>query len=104
MSSADLERLPSRVRAMRGNMHVRAAASEIGISPTTLGKIERGGLPSRTILVKLARWLGESESGLFELAKLDASARPRIRFAPDLAERIIEANERVQAIEARGHE
>ena len=42
------EGLPSRVRDRRGNMHVRAAASETGISPTTLLKIERGGLPSPT--------------------------------------------------------
>ena len=104
MNSADLERLLSKVRSARRNMHVRAAASEIGISPTTLGKIERGGLPSRTTLVKLARWLGESESGLFQIADLDASANPRIRFAPDLAERIIAANKKVQALDARGHE
>ena len=40
------EGLPSRLRVRRGNMHVRAAAAEIGISPTTLLKIECGGVPS----------------------------------------------------------
>lgn len=39
-----LEALQSRMRARRGNMHVRAAAFEIGISPTTtLVKIKKGG-------------------------------------------------------------
>ena len=99
-----MDGLPSRLRDRRGNMHVRAAASEIGISPTTLVKIERGGEPSMKTLVKLRRWLGEFESGLFEIAELDAATRPRIRFAADLAERIIEAAERIQGIDARGHE
>ena len=46
-----MEGLPSRLRNRRGNMHLRAAAG-IGISPTTLVKIERGGEPSMPTLRK----------------------------------------------------
>ena len=80
MNSAGPESLPSKVRAARGNMHVRAAASEIGIGPTTLLKIEKGGLPSRPTLVKLARWLGESESGLLGPSQQRYMARHKVNF------------------------
>ena len=38
------------------------------------------------------------------IAEPDAAADPRIRFAADLAERIIDASERVQALDLRGHQ
>ena len=94
-----MEGLSSKVRDRRGNMHVWACAAEIGISPKTLHKIETGGLPSRPTLVKLRRWLGESESRLFQIDMLDA-AKPRMLFPRDFAERIIEAAERSRGIDA----
>ena len=46
----------------RGNMGVRAAAAEIGISPTTLTRIEKGHVPDVATLDKLSAWLGEESS------------------------------------------
>ena len=40
------------------NQGVRAAAREIGISPTTLSKIENGHLPDSETLKKVLKWLG----------------------------------------------
>ena len=61
------------VRA-RGSMGVRAAAREIGISPTTLSKIENGHIPDQTTLKKVCEWIGE------DVAKFTAMGGLQIAF------------------------
>lgn len=53
------ERLAPLLIRTRGNMGVRAAAREIGISPTTLCRVERGHVPDRKTLDKVCEWIGE---------------------------------------------
>ena len=44
-------------RETRGHRGIRAAAREIGVSPTTLSRIERGFPPSMKTYKKLQEWL-----------------------------------------------
>jgi len=53
------ENLASLVLQTRGSMGIRAAAKEIGISPTTLSRIERGHIPDIKTLDKVCAWIGE---------------------------------------------
>ena len=50
--------LGHKVGRKRGSMGIRAAAVEIGISPATLSRIERGHLPDSRTLGKVCVWLG----------------------------------------------
>lgn len=52
------EALGQMVVRKRGSMGIRAAAQEIGISPATLSRIERGHLPDSRTLGKICEWLG----------------------------------------------
>jgi transcriptional regulator with XRE-family HTH domain len=54
-----IEELGGLVRRRKGSMGVRAAAAEIGVSPTTLSRIENGHIPDMQTLEKVCRWIGE---------------------------------------------
>ena len=56
----ELKDLAVRVAQTRGNLGIRAAANEIGISPTTLSKVERGHIPDMKTLEKICNWIGET--------------------------------------------
>ncbi len=51
-------------------MGVRATAAEIGISPTTLSRIERGHIPDVGTLEKVSAWLGEEAEKFVGVAGL----------------------------------
>ncbi len=76
MDHDDLGRL---VLKRRGNMGIRAAAKEIGISPTTLSKIERGHIPDQKTLETVCQWLGEKPAQFTAISKL------QIAFKADVA-------------------
>jgi transcriptional regulator with XRE-family HTH domain len=50
--------LGDRVRAKRRskNLSIRQAAEEVGVSAPTISRVERGHLPERENLLRLARW------------------------------------------------
>ena len=54
-----LEHLGRRVLQHRGELGIRAAAKQIGISHATLSRIERGHLPDLENYQKICVWLGE---------------------------------------------
>lgn len=58
MVKVTLTQLGSRAKSKRGDVGVRATAAEIGISPATLSRIERGHTPDLETFAKLCRWLG----------------------------------------------
>jgi transcriptional regulator with XRE-family HTH domain len=53
-----LEDLGRQLREKRGELGIRAAAKEIGISHATLSRVERGHLPDLENYQKICRWLG----------------------------------------------
>lgn len=58
------EALGQMVARKRGSMGIRAAAQEIGVSPATLSRVERGHLPDSRTLGKICEWL-EVDPGVF---------------------------------------
>jgi len=57
MQHMSLENLGRRVAAKRGKNGIRAAAKEIGVSPSTLSRIENGHLPDLETFKKICDWL-----------------------------------------------
>lgn len=53
-----LDRIGRFALEKRAGMGVRAAAKEIGISPATLSRVERGHLPDLETFRKICAWLG----------------------------------------------
>lgn len=89
-------------------MGVRAAASEIGISPSTLSRIEKGHVPDVGTLDKVCEWLGEEPAKFTGIGNLQIAFKNRKavppRTAKALAKLIEKASEQFATeIEARGH-
>lgn len=57
MSKLTLSHLGQMLRKKRGPRGVREVAKEIGISPATLSRVERGNQPDLTTFPKICRWL-----------------------------------------------
>lgn len=57
MARRTLEGLGALVKARRGDRRLRETASEIGISPPTLMRIENGRTPDIATFTKICRWL-----------------------------------------------
>ncbi len=103
-----IDELASLLSRRRGNMGVRAAAQEIGISPTTLSRIEKGHVPDVGTLEKVCMWLGEETSRFTGLGNLQIAFKNRKAVPPDtakaLASLIENASEQFAAeVAARGH-
>lgn len=78
-----LEDLGQLILKKRGPQGIRAAASEIGISPTTLSKVEHGHIPDQITLQKICAWIGKDVSkftalgGLQIAFKKDQTLKPK---------------------------
>lgn len=102
------EDLGHRVLQTRGNMGVRAAAREIGVSPTTLSKIERGHVPDMRTLTKVCDWIGEepdkfSAVGGLQIAFKKKTAVPQAT-SKSLANVIVAISKKfADEIDAKGH-
>lgn len=89
-------------------MGVRAAAKEIGISPTTLTRIEKGNVPDVGTLNKISSWLGEEPEkftgiGGLQIAFKSKKAAPP-KTAKSLAKLIEKASKQfAEHIDSVGH-
>ena len=105
MEDGELGKLLAR---RRGNMGVRAAAKEIGISPSTLSRIEKGHVPDVNTLKKICNWIGEETSkftgvGNLQIAFKNKKAVP-LSTARSLANLIEAASKQFdERVNARGH-
>src|SRR5437879_2196420 len=57
MSRITLESLGLRILDKRGDRGLREVAKEIGISPATLSRVERGHVPDLDTFSRICRWL-----------------------------------------------
>lgn len=73
----DISDLAPMILRRRGNMGIRAAAKEIGISPTTLSRIEKGHVPDVGTLDKISDWLGEELTKFTGLGGLQIAFKNR---------------------------
>lgn len=81
----NFEKLGSLVLQKRGSMGVRAAASEIGISPTTLSRIERGHVPDVSTIDKVCAWIGEDPTQFTGIGGLQIAFKKKQAVSPATA-------------------
>jgi len=58
MTTPTLRTLGRKLREKRGARGIRSVAAEVGTSPATLSRVERGHLPDLETFGKVCRWLG----------------------------------------------
>lgn len=71
MSSLDTQRFSEMIKSKRGSIGLRALATEIGVSASTLSRIEQGNLPDIDTYLKLCDWL-EVSPDFFTASELNA--------------------------------
>ncbi len=57
MEKISLETLGRRLAEKRGEVGIRAAAKDIGVSAATLSRVERGNLPDLETFKKICEWM-----------------------------------------------
>lgn len=74
-----LDTLGELIREKRGAMGIREAAKEIGISPSTLSRVERGHLPDLENFRLICRWLAIDPNRILGFPSSAGSRKGRIR-------------------------
>ena len=77
MEKLSLETLGRRLVRKRGDQGVRAVAQEIGVSPATLSRVERGYLPDLETFKRICEWL-EVDPGAVLGIKAGDRSTPRV--------------------------
>ena len=75
MPKLTLQALGLKVIEKRGDRGVREVAKEVGTSPATLSRVERGHLPDLETFGKVCRWLGVDPGEVLG-TKTDVTNRP----------------------------
>jgi transcriptional regulator with XRE-family HTH domain len=74
MPKLSLETLGRRLAEKRGEVGIRAAAREVGVSPATLSRVERGYLPDLETFSKICKWLQVDPGQVLGVTKPASSA------------------------------
>lgn len=64
------------VKRKRGDLGLRTAADQIGITHTTLSRVEAGNLPDLNTFIKICKWLGVQPNEVLGFAGDSAGAPP----------------------------
>lgn len=104
----EMDELASFVQKTRGSMGIRAAAREIGISPTTLSRVERGHIPDLGTLKKVCDWIGEDTAKFSGIGGLQIAFKKNAAVPPDTAKSLANLIEKAskqfsEKIESEGH-
>ncbi len=75
MPRLTIEAIGLKIVEKRGDRGVREVAKEIGTSPATLSRVERGHLPDLDTFSKVCRWLGIDPGEVLGF-KTESAARP----------------------------
>jgi len=75
MPKLTIQALGLRLVEKRGAKGVREIAREIGISPATLSRVERGHLPDLETFKKICKWLGVDPGDVFGFSSSPASSQ-----------------------------
>ena len=104
----DIGELGNILSRRRGNMGVRAAAREIGISPSTLSRIEKGHVPDVGTLERVCDWIGEEPSKFTGIGNLQIAFKNRKAVPPTTAQSLanlieVASKQFDEKVTARGH-
>ncbi len=81
MKSSNFNELAKRVREKRAGMGIREAATEIGISPATLSRVENGKVPDLDTFGRICSWTGDNPSTFLGTYNQEANApRAQVHF------------------------
>jgi len=84
MAKLTLAQLGEMLRNKRGGRGVREVAHEVGVSPATLSRVERGNIPDLGTFGKICKWLKLDPAEVLGLDKSRVSAQG-IQEAPLVA-------------------
>jgi transcriptional regulator with XRE-family HTH domain len=103
-----IDELAQLVLQTRGSMGIRAAAKEIGISPTTLSRIERGHVPDLRTLNKICEWIGVDPAKFTGIGGLQIAFKKKTAVRPETAKSLanlieLASEQFAQEIENEGH-
>lgn len=113
MTKLTLQTLGRKLLEKRGDRGIREVAAEIGVSPATLSRVERGHLPDLETFRKICGWLGVDPGEVLGV-KAAATATPKaaVHFKKDrslepktaqaLAQMILAAQRALMASEGTG--
>ncbi len=73
MAKLSLQTLGRKIIEKRGNRGIRDVAQEIGVSPSTLSRIERGNLPDLETFGKICKWLEVNPADILGIKTSQAS-------------------------------
>jgi|SRR5882757_3253563 len=79
MKSIGIERLAKRIKERRAGKGIRETASEVGVSPATLSRVENGKIPDLETFSKICRWLGEDPAIYLGMEPATRSTTPTVR-------------------------
>ncbi|SRR2546427_10835905 len=82
MSRLTLEGIGPLLKEKRGDQGIREIAKEIGISPATLSRIERGKVPDLETFSKICRWLKVDPGEVLGHPRSETEKTGGVRFAP----------------------
>jgi len=77
MPNVNIHLLSRTLVEKRGEQGIRAAAKEIGVSPATLSRVERGFLPDLETFSKICEWVGVEPADVLGV-KQRASGIPQV--------------------------
>jgi transcriptional regulator with XRE-family HTH domain len=77
MGKVGLQNLGRRLVEERGETGIRKTAKEIGISPATLSRVERGYLPDLETFTKICRWLKVDPAEILALKSSATHSPPK---------------------------
>ena len=87
METLSLQALGRKLTDQRGHRGIREVAQEIGISPATLSRVERGYLPDLETFAKICRWLSIDPGEVLGIKAIPAesSSSLQVHFRRDFS-------------------
>ena len=79
MDSIRIDRLAQRIQERRAGKGIREAATEVGVSPATLSRVENGKIPDLETFSKVCKWLGEDPAVYLGIRPAPLSSTPTAR-------------------------
>jgi len=80
MNSIKIDRLAQRIQERRAGKGIRETATDVGVSPATLSRVENGKLPDLETFSRICKWLGEDPAIYLGLPAATQPPRALVHF------------------------